>query len=85
MKIFDLKLIIIVALTFVIYFIYKEILNLNTKINIIYNKLIKIESITNIDESYDLSNNNSFQKNIDNLEEEVKNYNNIHTKKKNNI
>ncbi len=44
MGFFDLKLIIIIALTIICYFIYKELLHINKKINYVYSRLINFEN-----------------------------------------
>ncbi len=44
MVFFDLKLIIIIALTIICYFIYKELLHINKKLNYTYSRLINLEN-----------------------------------------
>ena len=44
MGFFDLKLIIIIALTIICYFIYKELLHINKKLNYTYSRLINLEN-----------------------------------------
>ena len=57
MGFFDLKLIIIIALTIICYFIYKELLHINKKLNHTNDRLINLEKVYHITNS-DIQTNN---------------------------
>ncbi len=76
MGFFDLKLIIIIALTIICYFIYKELLHINKKVNYSYSRLIKLENyynglngITPLNIENELVNLNNLDIQTDNLSE----------------
>ena len=74
MGFFDLKLIIIIALTIICYFIYKELLHINKKINYMYGRVITLENnyqISNGDMPLNIEKELNELEDIDNLDKKI--------------
>jgi hypothetical protein len=74
MGFFDLKLIIIIALTIICYFIYKELLHINKKINYMYGRMITLENdyhISNGDMPLSIEKELNELEDVDNLDKKI--------------
>jgi hypothetical protein len=74
MGFFDLKLIIIIALTIICYFIYKELLHINKKINYMYGRVITLENnyqISNGDMPLNIEKELNELEDVDNLDKKI--------------
>jgi hypothetical protein len=85
MAFFDLKLIIIIALTFICYFIYKELIVINKKINYIYGRMINVENNQLITSGMSPLNIQKEVNELDNIEKINKGFDNLNTYEKCNI